>query len=77
MKSYGANFSLHKCTYYSHILPPSLYVCRPGNVFVRETRFSRDKHLGTEGVLQYIINTSVTVTQLLFSDGCSQVVNIN
>jgi hypothetical protein len=28
----------------------SLFICRPGNVFVRETRFSRDKHLGTEGV---------------------------
>jgi hypothetical protein len=32
------------------VLPPSLYVCRPKNVSVRETRFSRNKHLGTEGV---------------------------
>jgi hypothetical protein len=29
---------------------PSLNVNRPESVSVRETRFSRDKHLGTEGV---------------------------
>jgi hypothetical protein len=28
----------------------SLNVCRPESVSVREIRFSRDKHLGTEGV---------------------------
>jgi hypothetical protein len=33
----------------------SLFVCRPGSVSVRETRFSRDKHLGTEGVSVSII----------------------
>jgi hypothetical protein len=32
------------------ILPPSLFVSRPESVSVRETRISRDKHLGTEGV---------------------------
>jgi hypothetical protein len=35
------------------ILPPSLNDGRPGSVFVRETRFSRDNHLGTEGVYQF------------------------
>jgi hypothetical protein len=29
----------------------SLFVCRPGSMSVRETWFSRDKHLGTEGVI--------------------------
>jgi hypothetical protein len=29
---------------------PSLNVCRSESVSMRETRFSRDKHLGTEGV---------------------------
>jgi hypothetical protein len=29
---------------------PSLNVSRPGNVFVRKTRFSRDRHLGMECV---------------------------
>jgi hypothetical protein len=31
---------------------PSLFVGRPEIVSVREIRFSRDKHLGTEGVLR-------------------------
>jgi hypothetical protein len=29
---------------------PFLNVSRPGNMSVRETRFSRDRHLGTECV---------------------------
>jgi hypothetical protein len=28
----------------------SLFVGRPESVFIRETRFVRDKYLGTEGV---------------------------
>jgi hypothetical protein len=38
----------------SYVLPPSLFVCCPKSVSVRETRFSRDKHLGTEGVFIYV-----------------------
>jgi hypothetical protein len=34
----------------SHVLLCPFLLVAPGNVFARETRFSRDKHLGTEGV---------------------------
>jgi hypothetical protein len=34
-----------------YILLCPFFVCRPENVSVRKTRFSRDKHLGTESVL--------------------------
>jgi hypothetical protein len=48
----------YKFSSHSHILPPSIYVCRPESVSVRKTRFSRDRHLGTEGVLHKIRNIS-------------------
>jgi hypothetical protein len=42
----------------------SLFVCRPGSVSMRETRFSRDKHLGTEGVPSYLIESHSSPTQV-------------
>jgi hypothetical protein len=42
----------------------SLFVCRPENVSVRETRFSRDKHLGTEGVYDNLFNANKTHVKL-------------
>jgi hypothetical protein len=43
----------------------SLFVCHPGSVSVRETRFSRDKHLGTEGVLCIRIAKVINLKQHL------------
>jgi hypothetical protein len=40
---------------YTYVLPPSLYDGCLESV-VRETRFSRDNHLGTEGVLIWVMN---------------------
>jgi hypothetical protein len=38
------------------VLPPFLYDGCSGSVFMRETQFSRDNHLGTEGVHQMYNN---------------------
>jgi hypothetical protein len=43
---------------------PSLNVCRPESVSVRETRFSRDKHLGTEGVHQCTARETISMNEL-------------